>query len=84
MFTSRHFVFFSEYGQVDRVWKPSNRNYKSWYEYIQLKIIHFFMIVDEEVNIQKLLNYILCFMTDFSRFHVFMAQLVESRIYQTR
>jgi hypothetical protein len=72
MFTSQTDVFCSEDGLVDRVWKPSNRNYKSCYEYIQLKIIHCFMIVDEEVNIQEHLNYILCFVTDCSRYHVFM------------
>ena len=73
MFTSRNVVFCSEDGQVDKVWKPSNRNYTSCYEYIQLKISHFLILVDEEVNIQKRLNYILRFVTDCSRYRVFMA-----------
>jgi hypothetical protein len=73
MFTSRNVVFCSEDGQMDKVWKLSNRSYTSCYEYIQLKLIHFFTIADEEVNIQKRLNYILCFVTDCSRYHVFMA-----------
>jgi len=73
MLTSRNVVFCSERCQVDKVWKPCNRSCKSCYEYIQLRIIHFFMIVDEEVNIQKCLNYILCFVADYSRYNVFMA-----------
>jgi len=83
MLTSRNVVFCSEDGQVDKVWKPSNRNYTSCYEYIQLKIIHFFMIVNEELNIHERLNYILCFMTDCSRYHVFIAKHVESLIPNT-
>jgi hypothetical protein len=54
MFTSRNVVFCSEDGPVDKIWKPTNRQYKSCYESIHLKIINFFIIVDEEVNIQTI------------------------------
>ena len=41
------------------------------------------MIVNEELNIHERLNYILCFMTDCSRYHVFIAKHVESLIPNT-
>jgi len=84
MFTSRNTVFCSENGQVDKVWKPSHCNCKTFYGYIQLTIINFFMIVDEEVNIQKRLNYILCFVTDCSKFRVFLWLNMLNLLYQTR